>query len=243
MKNEYGLQLYSVRDLAEKNYKEMMNAVAALGYSTVETAGFFGHSAEEVNSIIEEAGVKLAGTHSSLLDLTEGKIAETIEYHKAIGNTRYIVPGFDHSTKEKLDEAIAIFNYAYPLLKEAGISLLFHNHSSEFVTVYEGRTVMEILMAETPIDFEIDTYWSWNAGVDNMTYLREHSDRIKMIHLKDGIKGGEGFALGEGAVPLPEIIALARELSMDIVVESETLSPTGIEEVTRCANYLKSLEV
>ena len=98
------------------------------------------------------------------------------------------------------------------------------------------------LMESTPIDFEIDTYWSWNAGVDNMTYLRENASRIPMIHLKDGALGGEGFALGEGDVPLTDIIALARELNMDIVVESETLKPTGIEEVTRCADYLKSLE-
>lgn len=242
MKSEYGLQLYSVRDYAEKSYRDMVLSVAYLGYRTIETAGFFGLSAEEVRAIIDEAGVKLIGTHSSLNDLTEDKIGETIKYHNAIGNKRYIVPGFDHSSREKLDAAIAVFNYAYPILGEAGISLLFHNHSSEFLTTYDGKTVMEILMESTPIDFEIDTYWSWNAGVDNMTYLRENASRIPMIHLKDGALGGEGFALGEGDVPLTDIIALARELNMDIVVESETLKPTGIEEVTRCADYLKSLE-
>ena len=43
---EYGLQLFSVRDLAEKNLDEALRQVSALGYKFVEFAGFFGHSAE-----------------------------------------------------------------------------------------------------------------------------------------------------------------------------------------------------
>ena len=34
----------------------------------------------------------------------------------------------------------------------------------------------------------------------------------------------------------------AIELGMHMVVESETLQPDGISEVTRCFNYLKTLE-
>ena len=32
---DYGIQLYSVRDLAEKNLEEAVSRVAALGYSSV----------------------------------------------------------------------------------------------------------------------------------------------------------------------------------------------------------------
>ena len=44
---EYGLQLYSVRDAMQENMAETIKKVAELGYKTVETAGFFGKSAEE----------------------------------------------------------------------------------------------------------------------------------------------------------------------------------------------------
>lgn len=43
---KYGLQLYSVRDAAEKDYEMTLREVAAMGYEYVEPAGFFGHSAE-----------------------------------------------------------------------------------------------------------------------------------------------------------------------------------------------------
>ena len=39
---KYGLQLYSVRDAAEKDYEMTLREVAAMGYEYVEPAGFFG---------------------------------------------------------------------------------------------------------------------------------------------------------------------------------------------------------
>ena len=38
---DYGLQLYSVRDMAEKDFEGTLKAVADLGYEFVEPAGFF----------------------------------------------------------------------------------------------------------------------------------------------------------------------------------------------------------
>lgn len=38
---DYGIQLYSVRDLAEKDLSAAVKRVAELGYSSVEFAGFF----------------------------------------------------------------------------------------------------------------------------------------------------------------------------------------------------------
>ena len=62
------------------------------------------------------------------------------------------------------------------------------------------------------------------------------------IHLKDGIKGGKGFSLGEGEAPVAAVREKAIELGFQMVVESEGLNPTGIEEITRCFKYLMSLE-
>ena len=43
---EYGLQLFSVRDITDKDLEGALKAVAEMGYKYVEYAGFFGHSAE-----------------------------------------------------------------------------------------------------------------------------------------------------------------------------------------------------
>ena len=101
---EYGIQLYSVRDAMKEDVRGTLKKIADMGYTSVEFAGFFGHSAEEIRGMLEETGLRISGTHSSFEDLRPSKIAETLAYHKAIGNTDYIVPGADLSTLEKIED-------------------------------------------------------------------------------------------------------------------------------------------
>ena len=54
---KYGLQLFSVRDVTEKDLEGALKAVAEMGYSFVEFAGFFGHSAEEVKGWLDKYGL------------------------------------------------------------------------------------------------------------------------------------------------------------------------------------------
>lgn len=242
MKNKYGLQLYSVRDITGKDLSSAIESVAKLGYSYVEFAGFFGHSAADVKAMLANNGLTVSGTHSSLDDLRPTKIMETLKYHKEIGNPRYIVPGADLSTLDKIRDFSNVMNFAKPIFAAEGITLGYHNHSHEFVVMPWGSTIHSEIEKNTDIEFEIDTFWAFNAGLDAVKLLERLKNRISVIHLKDGFKGGKGMALGEGEAPLKDIIAAAERLGFDMVVESETLSPTGLEEVERCIKFLRSIE-
>ena len=59
-------------------------------------------------------------------------------------------------------------------------------------------------------------------------------------HLKDGTRDRKGLALGDGEAPVPAVRDKAIELGLRMIVESEGLQPTGIEEVARCARFLKA---
>ena len=62
---------------------------------------------------------------------------------------------------------------------------------------------------------------------------------IDIINLKDGEKDGKGASLGQGTAPVKEVLEKALKEGYEIVVESEGLDPTGIEEVGRCIDFLK----
>ena len=239
---EYGLQLYSVRDITEKDLDAALGAVAALGYKYVEFAGFFGHSACAVRAMLERHGLSVSGTHTGVGELTRDVIAETIAYHKAIGNRHIIIPCADFSTREKLDEVIDVINEALPVLASEGIQLSYHNHSHEFLPTSYGANIHHELETRTNISFEIDTYWAYAAGLDPIALLDRLGDRVSLIHLKDGLEGGEGRALGEGTAPVGAVREYAIRHGLLAVVESETCDPTGIEEVGRCMRYLRTLE-
>ncbi|MBO5845104.1 MAG: sugar phosphate isomerase/epimerase [Clostridia bacterium] len=242
MKQKYGLQLYSVRDSMKEDFEGTIKKVAEMGYSYVEFAGFFGRSAEQVKALLEECGLGVCGSHSSVDDLKPEKIDETISYHKALGNKNYILPSIHMSTEAALDESIATINQALPKLKEAGIKLSFHNHAKEFGATKWGTTVYSQLEFRTDISFQLDTYWAWNAKTDPLLVMERLGDRLSTIHLKDGLENGEGRPLGDGEAPVAAVREKAIEMGVIMVVESETLKPSGLAEAQRCIDYLRSLE-
>ena len=117
---EYGLQMYSVRDITKDDLAGAVRKVAQIGYKLIEFAGFFGASAEEVNAMLAENGVRVSGTHTGLNELLSD-YEGTVAFHKAIGNRYYIIPGHDLSTRAKLDAFIDDVNRLQPMLERKAL--------------------------------------------------------------------------------------------------------------------------
>ena len=252
---EYGLQLYSVRDITKTDFKAALKKVAELGYKYVEPAGFFDQTAEDVKAWLDEFGLICSGTHTGMAALLPENIDATIAYHKTIGCNNLIVPGADWSTEAKMDENIALLNAAQKKLAENGIRLGYHNHSREFHVTDYGKVIEDEIIARTSVELEIDTFWAFNAGVDPVAYCESLKDRIRVIHLKDGIPsapdcknyfhvhdGVKGLSVGSGEAPVKAVREWALANGILMVIESEGLDPTGPEEVARCISFLRSLD-
>ena len=238
---EYGLQLYSVRDITEKNLEGALSKVDEIGYSFVEFAGFFGYTAGEVSTMLARYNLRTSGTHSNWRDLVTN-FDETVAYHKAIGNKHFIVPGTDLWSRKTMDEFIKYANELQPKLAKEGITFGFHNHHQEFKAAKEGYIPYTEIVEKTNIKLELDTYWAYVAGEDPVELMEKYKDRLHFIHIKDGNSEGHGTPLGMGTAPVAAVYKKAVELGVPIVVESETLKPSGLEEAQVCYDYLKVLE-
>ncbi len=246
---EYGIQMYSLRDVTDKDLDKALASVAEMGYTSVEFAGFFEHSAESVKAMLDKYSLKVSGTHTGYSELFPENIEKTVEYHKAIGNKNIIIPGFDRK-EATLDKLIETINFAIPILKENGITLGYHNHSFEFLPTEYGRNIHRELETKTDVEFEIDTFWAYNAGLNPVDVIERLRERIRVIHLKDGIasadgseRGAVGLSVGMGNNDIISIVKKAKKLGIAVVVESEGLDPTGEDEVRRCIEYLKTLDI
>ena len=238
---EYGIQMYSVRDLTEKNMDEALRQVSELGYKNVEFAGFFGIPAEEIKAMLEKYGLKVSGTHTGWREIAD-HFEETVAYHKAIGNKNIIIPGGDFSDQTKLDALIDMINEFQPKLAAEGITLGFHNHHREFLPNKDGSNIEDQLIYRTNVMLEIDTYWAYVGMKNPVALLERLKDRVKVIHVKDGDADGNGTPLGMGTAPVADVYAKAIEMGLPMVVESETCNPDGMTEAKICIEYLKSLE-
>lgn len=245
----YGLQLYSVRDAAEKDFAAMLRQVAEMGYRMVEPAGFFGVKAEDVAAMLKEYGLTVSGTHTGVKVLTDD-FAGTVAYHHIIGCDDLIIPGARHSTAAEVSVLVDQINHFQPMLEAEGIRLHYHNHSSEFLPNKDGQIVHDELAARTRVLFELDTFWAFNAGLSPIDLMEKYRDRMRFIHLKDGLRQNfsdpqsraQGKSLGDGEAPVAQIRKKAIELGLGMVVESEGLEPTGPDEVRRCIEYLRRLD-
>ncbi len=246
---KYGLQLYSVRDTAAESFEATLKQVAEMGYDMVESAGFFDHSAEEVKAMLENYGLTLCSTHTSY-KLLFNDFENTLDFHKKVGCKNIILPSTLFSTKEELDYSVACINRYQPIIEAEGMTLHYHNHSKEFWPNKDGLIAQDELAKRTRILFELDTFWVFNAGLRAVDVMEQYKDRLRFIHLKDGIPQDrkdpaskpEGRSVGSGQAPVEEVRRKAIEMGLNIVIESEGLDPTGPEEVKRCIDFLKELD-
>lgn len=238
---KYGIQMYSLRDITGKDMEGALRQVAEMGYGCVEFAGFFGHSAEQIKEWLDKYGLECSGTHTGWTEIRDN-FENCVRYHKTIGTDTIIIPGADLSTEEKLDEFIDFLNEFSPKLKECGMRLGYHNHSHELIKTSYGKIIHSEIEKRTDVDLEIDTYWAYHAGVDPVDLMGRLSDRIRVIHIKDGLENGEGKPLGMGTAPVADVYMKAREMGYLIVVESETLTPSGAEEARISIEFLRDQE-
>lgn len=239
----YGLQLYSVRDLAQHDLRAALEQVARLGYENVEFAGYFGHSAAQVKRWLEEYGLRVSGAHVGLKALDED-FSGTAAYHRELGCSLLIIPFANPQTADEIQALIKTLNRYQTRLAAEGITLAYHNHAHEFKAVENGPALWDALVEQTTLPLELDTFWAYAAGHDAADWMRKlHArGRLPVIHIKDGLRDGEGKALGLGTAPVRQVYDTALELNVPMVVESETLTPTGMEEARVCMAYLRKEE-
>lgn len=238
-----GIQLYTLREEAEKDFFKTLEDVAALGFQGVEFAGYYGFSAEEIRKKLDSLKLTVIACHTSYEEIT-ANTAEVIQFNLTLGNKFVVCP---YSVMRNASEAKSV---AEGLLKvadeyeKAGLTLCYHNHDFEFKTV-DGIIPMNEFIKETAgkIQLEVDTFWVENAGLKAADFLRKHRDIISLIHLKDGIKGhgeAELTAIGHGEIEIGSVLNAAEEIGLtSVIVENDNPKPNGIENMKISMENLK----
>ena len=237
---KFAVQLYSVRDHIKTgdDMLDVLGKVKEIGFDGVEFAGYFGLSAEALRERCDELGLTVVGSHLGLDDYLPENLDKTLAYGKALGAKYLGVGGAPHSTYEEAKHTGEVLGAASVKAKEMGMDTYYHNHTEEFTALKDGKNAMDIISGEGCL-LELDTYWSFCAGIDNTKYLREHKEKIALVHLKDGVNR-KPTALGEGENDLANIVTGVNAIGMDwVILENDDPVPTGLEDITRSYKWLK----
>jgi sugar phosphate isomerase/epimerase len=182
------LQLYTVRDETAKDFKGTVRKVAQMGYAGIEMSGDGGLSMTEMKELLAETRLKVAGSHVGL-ERFEKDLANLLAFYKATGTQFVGVPALpgDLRNPAGYKKAAASLNKIGAEMQKAGLVLYYHNHAFEFEAM-DGQRGIDVLLGETDpalVKFEVDVYWVCYGGQDPAAFIRAHSGRFPLIHLKD----------------------------------------------------------
>ena len=244
-----GLQLYSIKELTEKDFFGSLEKVAKIGYQGVEFAGFFGAPASELKKVLDDLGIVPCGSHTGI-DALEEELNRVIDYNLEIGNQYIICPGLPEHMRDSYDAYLKLadkFNEIGQKCKDQGIQFGYHNHDVEFQK-FNGEYGLDILLSNTQPDLvhmELDTFWVEYAGLKSVDFMKKYpKQHSSLIHIKDMKSLDEKISteVGNGIMDFVEIINLAKELGTKwYIVEQEELEMPQLESIEKSLEYLNSI--
>lgn len=225
-KQPVGLQLYTLRQQAEKDLPKTLAEIRKVGYDEVELYwDVYNHPAAELSRMLKDAGLKAPSGHFNY-DGIESKI----DYAKQLG-LQYVVcpmlPPNMWNSGDDFKRAAERFNKIGEEVKKAGMTFGFHNHNYEFRR-FGNQTGLEILMGNSDpklVKLEMDCYWVTQAGSDPLALMNKYGERIRMLHLKDRKAGfpstqtlnaaaGHFAEFGTGSIQWAPILAKAKAIGV-----------------------------
>lgn len=241
------LQLYSVRQLCAQDLPGTLAAVAKMGYVGVEFAGYHGRSAQELKKLLDDNGLKVAGTHIGIDTLLGDQLERTIEFNRIIGNKFLIVPGLPEERRNSRAawlETARLMNEAAERAAPHGMRVGYHNHWVEFQPL-EGELPWDTFFSNTrpEVVMQLDTGNALHGGADPIPFLRKYPGRAATVHLKEYSASNEKALIGEGDVRWDEFFSLCESIGGTewYIVEQETYAYPPLECVHRCLQNLRRM--
>lgn len=243
--DKIGLQLYTVRDEAEKDFLGTLQRVAEMGYRVVEFAGFYGTPADKLKETLEKLSLIPAASHTPIEQL-KNDLEHVIEYNKVVGTKAIVCPWAEIGTYEDVLKIADLMNSVAPEILKAGMKVGYHNHSNEF-KIFNGEYGLDILLNSTEkagVFPEIDVFWVEFAGLDAINYISKYKNRCEIIHLKDMKHRGQSeFAeVGCGVLNMRGIIKKGLEMGAEyFIVEQDTTEIPSLESAKISIENLKAI--
>jgi sugar phosphate isomerase/epimerase len=287
--SKIGVQLFSLPKMLEQDFAGSIAMLAKLGFSEIEmfgpygfsdpeqvanwakvapslgfsSSGFFGKTLADVQSIMRDNGMTVPSMHTDIYTL-QSRMGPLAEAAKALGATYVTLPAIPDEFRKGLDgyrRTADLFNSIGENAAKNGVKFGYHNHGYGLKAV-DGIVPLDLLLEHTDpakVLLEMDVFWTVAGGADPVSYLKRHSGRYRMLHLKDmktlrTFSGDGGTAdqwiplfesmthVGNGALDIKSIITTAKAHGAQHFFVEQDLAADPKAQLGASADYLKTLD-
>ena len=203
---------------AVQRTEEVFAKLRSYGYKNVEPFTLSGLTPQQYKDLLRKYGLKAPGRHVDVGDPTAPQNVDQIIADNKVLGVKYFGSGATPNDKLKTEaDWVAYAKYLDAVgakARQAGQTLMLHNHNWEFTKVYNGRTAYDIVMANTSkknVAFQLDLYWAVQGGQDPIALLKKYRGRIQFFHVKDRrASDGRIEIVGRGSIDFPKIFAASK---------------------------------
>ena len=184
--------------------------------------------------IVKDSGLSVVSLHTDLGSIERDAAAVAAEA-KEFGTKYAVITGmyrFPYGEEKAVRELAARLNKTGEALKKEGIDLLYHNHNCELQRVNGSLRGYDVLLSDTDpncVNFEFDSYWFAEGGVDPLGWMKRLGNRMKLWHINDRgarlagpamtpILNTDSTELGTGNMPLEALAEQAKSVGVEAVV-------------------------
>ncbi len=261
MKPRVAIQLYSVRDEAERDFEGTVTALKEMGYEGVELAGFYGLEPKRIGETLARVGLRPVSAHVPFAEM-RADMKKVLSDYQAVGVKHIAVPYLvdeDRPENGNFSKTVEDINCFAKMAKEVGITLSYHNHDFEFVMMKDNEYALDYMYRVIPQELlcaELDTCWVKVAGEDPVSYVKKYASRSPLLHLKDyaGKKSGKMYGLiglktenlgenagdfefrplGKGVQDMDSIVDAAEECGVEWIIYEQDEPTNGMTRM-ECA--------
>lgn len=257
-----GLQLYTVRDLLDKDLKGTLKKIADIGYKNLEAAAgskghYYGMKPADFSKLLADMGMKLRSSHVLVgaagpkmpFETLRSDMPRLVDMAAQAGQ-EFLTCAFlfpeERGSIEDYKKHIELFNQTGEACKKAGLQFAYHNHDFEFEAL-DGQVPYDLLLSQVSEDLmkmELDLYWVSKIGKDPVELFKQHPGRFVMWHVKDMDKTEKKFftEVGNGSIDFKRIFAETKTAGLQYYfVEQDQTPGNPIDSITTSFGNLKKI--
>ena len=268
----------------EQQTRETLRAIKSAGYDGIELNGFMIRPSSMMvrlltkfagmptgnggkfnwKGLIDDAGLSVLSIHEDLQGIKNDP-SRIIKEAEDFRCKTIVITGmyrFDYQDPDALSTLCRDLNDCGKILKDSGISLLYHNHNIELLNLrgakpagFDSTAYAYIVNHTDPemLGFELDSYWFTDGGANVPAIMKLLGKRMRFWHINDRgtkvsklpmtpILKSDSMELGYGNMDLDGLSALALENDIEaVVLESHRNFAEGspIRSLQLSAAYMK----
>ena len=255
-KKDISVQLYTTRKF--QPYPSILNFIRETGVSNLELFGLESMNIDEFKNMMVSNNITSHSTHVGFEALEDTK--NIVDRAKELNIKHIIVPAppakkdgdfrntFEMNEEEWIAFGMNLSSYVSQF-EDEGLTLGYHNHSYEFLSLPSGKYPIECMMDQSEnLKFEIDLGWATAGGVDPLPWVEKYSNKIIACHLKDFFSKDKDMldhdnqsAVGDGFIDWNTLILALKKNGCKLFILEHDDPKDYKEYITRSLKNLENI--